>query len=206
MKIRESGMPDEAYWETLFNVPLILRRLGIDKSVGDVVELGCGYGTFTLPVAGRISGTLRTFDIDAEMLKRTINRAAAEGVGNIICEQRDVFAHGFGLAPKSQDACLLFNILHCEEPTKVLREAVRVVRPTGSVCVIHWRYDAATPRGPSLDIRPRPEQLLEWGLSVGLVVGPDPILSLPPWHYGIRFRCQRAVKTSHQWANQNQPL
>jgi len=31
MKLRESGMPDEAYWETLFDVPLILDRLGIDN-------------------------------------------------------------------------------------------------------------------------------------------------------------------------------
>ena len=187
MKLRESGMPDESYWETLFDVKLILDRLEIDDRLRDVVELGCGYGTFTLPVARRVSGTVLTFDIDAEMVNRTIRRAAAEGVGNVRCEHRDVFLHGFGLARKSQDACLLFNILHCEEPSQVLGEAVRVVRPLGSVCVIHWRYDAATPRGPGMDIRPRPEQILEWGLRVGLIAGCDPVLDLPPWHYGVRF-------------------
>jgi hypothetical protein len=30
MKIRDSGMPEEAYWESLFDVPLVLARLGID--------------------------------------------------------------------------------------------------------------------------------------------------------------------------------
>ena len=186
MKLRESGMPDESYWESLFDVNLILDRLEIDCRVGDVVELGCGYGTFALPVARRISGTVRTYDIDAEMVNRTIRRAAAEGVGNIICEQRDVFQHGFGLAPESQDACLLFNILRCEEPLRILGEAARIVRRTGAVHVTHWRYDPATPRGPSMEIRPRPEQILEWGSTAGLIAS-DPVLDLPPWHYGIRF-------------------
>jgi len=41
MKIRDSGMPEEAYWETLVDVPLILERLGIAR-FRDVAELGCG--------------------------------------------------------------------------------------------------------------------------------------------------------------------
>ncbi len=43
MKVRESGMPEEAYWESLFDIETILDRLGIDGSLGDVIELGCGY-------------------------------------------------------------------------------------------------------------------------------------------------------------------
>lgn len=42
MKLRESSMPEEAYWETLFDVPQILDRLEIDSRLKDVVELGCG--------------------------------------------------------------------------------------------------------------------------------------------------------------------
>ena len=187
MKLRESGMPDEAYWETLFDVELILDRLEIGGRLRDVVELGCGYGTFTLPVARRISGILRTYDIDPDMVKRTAQRAAAEGIGNILCIQRDVFMQGFGVAPESQDACLLFNILHCEEPVRLLGEAAYAVRPTGSVYVIHWRHDPATPRGPNMEIRPRPEQVVEWGVRAGLAVAPNPVVDLPPWHYGIRF-------------------
>ena len=88
--------------------------------------------------------------------------------------KRDVFSHGFGVAPESQDACLLFNILHCEEPVGVLTEAARVVRPTGFVYVIHWRYDPSTPRGPDMEIRPRPEQIVDWGVKAGLVARPGP--------------------------------
>lgn len=188
MKLRESGMPEEAYWETLLDVPLILDRLGINRQLRDVVELGCGYGTFTLPVAKRISGVLTTFDIEPEMVERTRQRAAQAGVSNVLYVVGDVFADGFGGEPASKDACLLFNILHCEQPVKLLAEAARVVRPSGFVHVIHWRYDPATPRGPSMEIRPRPEQIVNWAKEVGLFASPEGVLDLPPWHYGIRFQ------------------
>ncbi len=50
--------------------------------------------------------------------------------------------------------------------------------------VIHWNYDPATPRGPDLSIRPRPEQCQAWCREAGfkLIV---PLVSLPPWHYGL---------------------
>jgi SAM-dependent methyltransferase len=191
MKVRESGMPEEAYWETLFDLPLILDRLGVDARMGNVVEFGCGYGTFTIPVAKRISGTVTTFDIDPAMVERTRERAAAAGAYNILYLVRDVFADGFGGEAGSKDACLLFNILHCEEPVKLLAEGARLVRPGGVVLVIHWRCDPATPRGPSMEIRPRPEQIAGWAEQTGLLEPEGPMIDLPPWHYG--FRLQRGA-------------
>ena len=108
-------MPEEAYWETLLDVNGILERLRIGNGLQDVVELGCGYGTFSLPVAASISGVLLAFDIDAAMVTRTRQRAEERGIRNLLCEQRDVFQDGFGVGAGSQDACLLFNILHCEQ-------------------------------------------------------------------------------------------
>jgi hypothetical protein len=90
--------------------------------------------------------------------------------------------------PGSRDACLLFNILHCEEPVRLLTEAARAVRSGGWVLVIHWRYDPATPRGPALDIRPRPERILDWAAQTGLLEPAAPVLDLPPWHYGLRLK------------------
>jgi SAM-dependent methyltransferase len=188
MKLRDSGMPSEAYWETLFDAPLILDRLGISAGLRNVVELGCGYGTFTLPVARRIAGALTTYDIDDAMVARTQHRAATAGLTNIRCDHRDVFTAGFGVATASQDACLLFNILHGEEPVRLLTEAARVIRSGGAVLVIHWRCDIATPRGPSLDIRPRPEQIIAWAGQTHQLEAVGAMLDLPPWHYGIRLR------------------
>jgi ubiquinone/menaquinone biosynthesis C-methylase UbiE len=187
MKLRESGMPEEAYWETLFDVGLILDRLGIDSRLDNVVEMGCGYGTFTIPVAKRIAGTLTTFDIDEAMVERTRQRAAAAGAYNVLYLVHDVFSDGFGGGSASKDASLLFNILHCEEPMRLLAEAARVVRPAGTVLVIHWRHDPATPRGPNLEIRPKPEQIVAWAKETRLLELEGPMIDLPPWHYGIRF-------------------
>jgi SAM-dependent methyltransferase len=190
MKLRESGMPEEAYWESLFDVPLILDRLEIDARLNDVVEVGCGYGTFTLAVERRISGALTAIDIDPAMIERTRLRAAEAGVRKVRYDVRDVFADGFGVRAGSQDACLLFNILHGEEPVRLLAEAARVVRPGGAVLVIHWRCDRATPRGPSLEIRPRPQQIVAWGEQTERLVAAWPAVDLPPWHYGLCFQRQ----------------
>jgi SAM-dependent methyltransferase len=187
MKLRDSGMPDEAYWETLFDVPLVLERLGIDASLGDVVELGCGYGTFSIPIARAIQGTLTTYDIDPAMLARTRERASKLPAGKLICELCDVATAGFGVT--GVDAALVFNLLHCDEPVALLHHAADAVRPGGLVLAIHWRY-AETPRGPSLDIRPRPEQIAEWAEATGRLKREGEVIDLPPWHYGWRFRVQ----------------
>lgn len=192
MKLRQSGMPEESYWESLFDVRGLLDGLGVGRDLGDVVEFGCGYGTFSLPVARRIGGVLRTFDIDGSMVARTRARASREGVSNLTCDLRDVFEQGFGVPAGSQDACLLFNILHCERPERLLREAHQVLRPAGRLFVVHWRYDPATPRGPSLDIRPRAEQCVEWAAAVDLQPCPPGVIELPPFHFGIVFQATAA--------------
>src|SRR5262245_2304533 len=137
MKLRDSGMPDEAYWETLFDVPLVLAQLGIDGSLGDVAELGCGYGTFSMPGAEAIRGTLYTFDLGPAMVARTRERAVQLPPGKVVCEMRDVMQDGFGVT--GMDAALVFNLLHCNEPVALLQHAVDAVRPGGVVLAIHWR-------------------------------------------------------------------
>ena len=184
MQIRDSGMPDEAYWESLFDVPLILWRLGIER-FHDVAELGCGYGTFSIPIARTIRGTLFTFDIDPAMVTRTEERG--KGLP-IVAKVRDVMEHGFGV---QTDAVLLFNILHCEEPVRLLGHAVAALKPGGEVLVIHWRHDQATPRGPDLSMRPRPEQIIAWAQEAGLEQFGG-VIDLPPWHYGVRLRLRTA--------------
>jgi SAM-dependent methyltransferase len=188
MKVRDSGMPDEAYWETLFDIPLILARLDIAR-FHDVAEFGCGYGTFTVPIAKAIHGTLYTFDVDPEMIRRTEQRAAGLP---IVCSQRDIIETGFGV---KADAVLLFNILHCDKPVELLRHAADALRDhRGEVLVIHWRH-GETPRGPNLGIRPRPEQIIEWAKRAELQ-SLGPTLDLPPWHYGLRFGPRPSIRPS----------
>lgn len=177
-------MPDAATWEGFFNPGQTLLQLAFPDDGPDVVDFGCGYGTFTLAAGKLTRGTVHAFDIEQEMVDTTAARARAAGLGNVRAVQRDFFADGTGLPDGSAGYAMLFNILHAEEPVRLLREAHRVLRPGGRLGVIHWVYDAATPRGPDLGIRPRAEQCRAWLREAGfeLLV---PAVDLPPYHYGL---------------------
>ena len=190
MILRESGMPAQAYWETLLDVPLILDAFGViaDSATGDIAELGCGYGTFTIPLAARIRGTVHALDLDPAMVATTTARASDASLPNVRTSVRDVATSGYDLPPASCAAALLFNILHAEDPVALLRAARDLVRPGGFVAVIHWRSDLPTPRGPSLAIRPTPAQILTWAHTATGLTPPASPLNLPPWHYGLALR------------------
>ncbi len=187
MRIRESGMPEQAVWDTFFDPFAVLDRFGVDEGVREVVEFGCGYGTFSIPAANRISGRLHALDIDPGMLSVATANAVAAGCNNIRFELRDFVEDGTGLADRCCDIALVFNILHVEEPVALLAEARRNLVTGGRIAVMHWNYDETTPRGPPLDIRPRPAQCLEWGTQAGLVPQGG-IVDLPPYHYGLLLR------------------
>ena len=184
MRVRESGMPQQDYWDSFFDVDKILDELRLDGSQCDVLEFGCGYGTFTLAAARLISGKVIALDLDAPMLEATQASAREADLDNIECHSRDFVADGSGLADGSVDYAMLFNILHLENPVGLLAEGRRNLRQGGLLGIIHWNYDDTTPRGPPLDIRPKPEQILAWSLEAGFSPGSD-IIDLPPYHYGL---------------------
>ena len=185
MKTRESGMPEEEVWREFFDPTAILRLLKLTSSCRDVVEFGCGYGTFTIPAAGSCSGTVHALDVDPEMLSVTQVKADAEGLRNVRTYPRDFVSEGTGLPSASMDYVMLFNILHAECPDVLLAEAFRILSPGGLLGIIHWKYDPTTPRGPSMEIRPRPEQCHDWAAKEGFRLLPPGIVNLPPYHYGM---------------------
>ncbi|MEI8273885.1 MAG: hypothetical protein WCG08_14815, partial [Paludibacter sp.] len=64
MKVRDSGMPEETKWNDFFNTDLLLSELKIDSQIVDLVEIGSGYGTFSIPTAKLIRGKLYAFDME----------------------------------------------------------------------------------------------------------------------------------------------
>ncbi|MGC1548368.1 MAG: hypothetical protein WA777_07540, partial [Rhodanobacter sp.] len=50
LKCRESGMPEETIWSTFFDADTAMAQLW-PESHGNALELGCGFGTFTLAAA-----------------------------------------------------------------------------------------------------------------------------------------------------------
>lgn len=98
--------------------------------------------------------------------------------------QRVFMTEGTGLPNNSCEYVMLFNILHADQPLKILSEAKRILTPGGKVGVIHWIYDSTTPRGPSMEIRPRPEQCQQWIKTAGFELV-KPFIDFPPYHFGI---------------------
>jgi SAM-dependent methyltransferase len=178
-------MPAVEQWESYFDVAEVLDSLGCRDISGHAVEFGCGYGTFTIPLARRTRGTVFALDIDLLMVAATAERTLEAGLKNIVVEQRDFVAQGCGVISGSASLVLLFNILHIEDPVGLLQEARRVLRPGGMVGVIHWMHDVCTPRGPPLDIRPTPEQCRSWGEQAGFRWVRDERLPGSPWHWGM---------------------
>jgi ubiquinone/menaquinone biosynthesis C-methylase UbiE len=182
MKIRDSGMPDELLWESFFDVDRCLDLLDFSASA-DVVDFGCGYGSFTVAAAKRTRGTVFAIDLEPEMIESTAQKANSLGLENVQTILRDFVAIGTGLPDVSVEYAMQFNILHAERPLLLLHEAYRVLEPGGGIALMHWVHDASTPRGPDLRIRPRPDQFCQWLTGAGFEVT-KPFVALPPYHFG----------------------
>lgn len=184
-KVRESEMPPLDVWEGFFEPAGVLKALGCGSVPGDVIEFGCGYGSFTLAAARLVSGTVYALDIDPAMVRATTERVAHAGIGNVVVQERDFVTEGCGRPDASAGFVMLFNILHIEDPMTLLQETHRVLRRGGRAGVIHWRKDIQTPRGPSVEIRPDAAQCSLWAERAGLDCLGAPALGHAPWHWGL---------------------
>lgn len=64
MKYRESGMPNEDMWDTFFTPIEILNKMNINNKVNTLINIGCGYGTFLLPMAELVRKKALGIDVD----------------------------------------------------------------------------------------------------------------------------------------------
>ena len=188
MRTRDSGMPEEEVWATFFQPEKTLQLLGLTNECGDVVEFGCGYGTFTIPAARIVQGNVYALDIDPAMIAATRQKARQASLSNVSVRQCDFSEPDLWLGNGTADYAMLFNILHAEHPETLLNRAHRVLHPAGILAIMHWNYDPSTPRGPQMEIRPRPEECRDWAISAGFELLPPGIIDLPPHHYGMPLR------------------
>jgi ubiquinone/menaquinone biosynthesis C-methylase UbiE len=94
-----------------------------------VLEIGCGTGLISLGIAPLVKSVVAT-DISPRMISVAKSKAERASIANVefrVCD-------GYALPHDDQtfDVVLLFNVLHfVKEPTALLREAHRLLKPSG---------------------------------------------------------------------------
>lgn len=150
MRARESGMPEQSYWESLIDSCALLEEMGFDSSAS-VFEFGVGYGSFLKCFNGE-QASVGGIDIDQTMVDATRARLDQLGIESTI-RCGDFFDDDLCQTLGSFDVCLLMNILHHVEPETLVSKAREILLPGGRIGMCHWRDDIETPRGSPQDMR-----------------------------------------------------
>ena len=172
----------------------ISRAVGVRKGM-TVVDMGCGPGFFTLPLAKLVGARGLVYAVEANRtmlrhLRDNIRKTGANG-GRIRIVHADVSRTG--IPAGSADIVLLARVLHDIEDKKgFLREVRRICKPGGKVVDLDWKKIRMT-HGPPYSIalsKPKSARILE---ANGLhVVGS---FDHGKYHYGIIASPAPAIRT-----------
>jgi SAM-dependent methyltransferase len=188
-----TAMPDRAWWSALWPHPdAIVRRLGV-KAGMDVVDLCCGDGYFTAPLAAIANGMVYALDIDPELLDVARSEVALRGavVAQWICADARELAER---VPHNMDYVLIANTFHgVPDQSGLARGVASVLKSGGRFCIVNWHplrreqtmvFDK--PRGPKTEMRMSPEQVRAVVEPAGFELAD--LVELLPYHYGAIFR------------------
>jgi ubiquinone/menaquinone biosynthesis C-methylase UbiE len=179
------------WWEALWPDPAdVVLRVGI-KPGTDVIDLCCGDGWFTLPMA-RIARRVLALDIDAALVEAARSRLTAAGVTNcdfIVGDAYDVAT----LSPGPADYVLMANAFHgVPDRERLARAVAKVLRPGGRFAIVNWhsrpREETVVmgePRGPETRLRIGAEIVRQAVEPSGLKFAD--VVDVPPYHYAALF-------------------
>ena len=122
-----------------------------------VLDVGCGVGSDTLPLARLVgpAGRVEGVDVDAVAVAEANRRAAAAGMRAWV-EHRVGDAAALPFAEATFDACHSERVfLHLTHPEPVFSEMVRVTRPGGRIAVIDGDGATTSFDTPESDIERR---------------------------------------------------
>jgi len=184
-------MPDPDWWEALWPQPKrVLTAIGIRPDM-EVVDLCCGDGLFTAPLAllcRRVVG----IDIDRRMLAVAEEKIKAIGAINYELIEGNAYAIA-ELVGRPVDYVLIANTFHgVPDKLRLARGVAAVLKPGGRFAVINWHRrprEQTTvlrqPRGPKTEMRMEPAEVADTIKGADLTL--TDVIELPPYHYGAIF-------------------
>lgn len=186
-------MPDRDWWSALWPDPEdTLRKLGVEAET-DVLDLCCGDGYFTAPLAGMTGGRIAALDLHPEMIK--LAKAEVERQGATVRQWITGDAMNVSrLLDGPVDLVLMANTFHgVPDKTALAKEVRKSFKSGGTFAVVNWQ---ATPReetivlgaarGPATVLRMTPTAVGEAVEAGGFNI--DRLVELPPYHYAVIFR------------------
>lgn len=124
----DDDVSDSTFWRAA-DANILRAWMGQMSRQGAVVDLGCGTGRVTIPLAQsgcKVMGS----DISIGMLKRAVAKAEAAGVGQITFFLAD--AEHLPLLPGRFAAVVSYGMLHhVDKPERILAGAQQVLAPGG---------------------------------------------------------------------------
>ena len=185
-------MPDGDWWQALWPDPAeVLLEMGVEPGMA-AVDLCCGDGLFTVPLA-RIATRVWAIDVDTATLDRARVRIAAARIAN--CEFAAANAMMVdAVVPEPVDYVFLANTFHGVPDQLRLSRAVKaILKPCGQFGIVNWhrrpREETVVlgrPRGPKTEMRMEARDVTAVVEPTGLVL--NRAVELPPYHYGAIFR------------------
>jgi ubiquinone/menaquinone biosynthesis C-methylase UbiE len=183
-------MPTEGWWDTLWPDPArVLTSLGLKPGMG-VVDLCCGDGWFTLPMA-QVASHVVAIDIDQKLLDMA--RARLATVTNCEFVEADAFDIA-KVVKRPAEFVFLANVFHGVPDRPRLAAAVKdVLQPDGLFVIVNWHSRSreetpvlGQPRGPKTELRIGPETTKADVEAGGLKLAS--VVELSSYHYGAVFQ------------------
>ncbi len=125
----------------LFRPERTLERILLpSEASAQVVDLGCGPGFYTLPLARMIRGRVVAVDVRRKMLDLVERRSRRARIPNIHCCEAS--SESLPLEDRSVDAVLMFLVLgEVVDPSGTVGEIRRVLKHGGAVYVLESVFD-----------------------------------------------------------------
>ena len=191
-----TAMPDSDWWQALWPHPQqVLAALRVRPDM-EVVDLCCGDGLFTAPLALMVRHII-AIDIDPGMLALARSKVSAAGSANCEIIEGDAYAIA-DLVRRPVDFVLITNTFHgVPDKPRLARAVAAILKPGGLFAVVNWHHRPREetivlghPRGPKTEMRMKPSDVAAEVEPANLKL--VSVVELLPYHYGVIFEKAQA--------------